>query len=139
MTDPAVPVPVPAPAPAPSAGSGQAPVPAPAENLITIDDFRKVHLRVGKIIDATEHTNANKLLVITVDLGTEKRQIVSGIRQYYPDPKALIGKSAIIVANLQPAVIRGVESRGMLLAAAGAGDVSILQTIREVPPGSPVT
>ena len=64
--------------------------------------------------------------------------IVSGIRQYYK-PEDLVGKHVIVVANLQPAVIRGVESKGMLLAASGNNDVAILQTIREVPPGSKVS
>jgi methionyl-tRNA synthetase len=105
---------------------------------VTIDDFRKLEFRVAKVIACDIHPKADKLFVIQVDLGTEKRQIVSGIRQYYR-PEDLVGKHVIVVANLQPAVIRGVESKGMLLAASGNNDVAILQTIREVPPGSKVS
>lgn len=123
------------PAPAPTAVPAPAPVPA----KITIDDFRKLQLRVAKIVEVAEHPNAQKLYVVKVDLGTEQRQVVAGIKPYYADKAALVGKSVILVANLQPATIRGVESNGMILAASGAGDVSILTPIREVPPGSPVS
>jgi methionyl-tRNA synthetase len=123
----------PTPAPAP------APAPAPQPTTITIDDFKKVELRIGKVLEATEHTNANKLLVLKVDLGNgEIRQVVSGIKQWYA-PADLVGKTVIIVANLQPAVIRGVESKGMLLAATSGPDVIVCTTVKEAAPGSKVS
>ena len=84
--------------------------------MITIDDFAKLELRVAKVISAEAHPNADKLIVMQIDLGDEQRQIVAGLRQYYA-PEDMVGRSLVIVANLQPAVLRGVESNGMLLAA----------------------
>src|SRR5262245_35961450 len=92
------------PAPAP------APVPPPPPATIGIEDFMKVQLKVGKVLECAEHTNANKLLVLKVDLGGgEVRQIVSGIKQWY-QPSQMIGKSVIVVANLAPKPMRGVDS-----------------------------
>ena len=124
------PAPVPAPAPAPAIPPGP-----PAQ--IQYEDFTKVELKVGKVVTCDIHPNADKLYVIQVDLGTEKRQIVSGIRQFYK-PEDLVGKNVIIVCNLAPRMMRGIESKGMLLAASGAGDVSIATLVRDVPPGSGV-
>lgn len=117
-----------------------APVPAPAAPAtITIDDFKKVELRVGKVLECAEHANANKLLVLKVDLGNgDVRQIVSGIKQWY-QPADLVGKSVIIVANLAPAVLRGVESRGMLLAATSGDQVIVLTPSKDAAPGSKVS
>ena len=126
MTDPAAPAP--APAPAPPAG--------PAK--ITIDDFRKLEFKTGKVLECVPHSNADKLFVMKVDVGGETRQIVSGIRAYY-QPDELVGKTVVVVTNLQPAMLRGVESQGMVLAASGAGTVSLLTPVREVPPGSKVS
>jgi methionyl-tRNA synthetase len=123
--------------PAPPAPAVPASPPPPAG--ITIDEFKKVELRIGKVLEAAEHTNANKLLVLKVDLGNgEVRQVVSGIKQWYA-PADLVGKTVIIVANLQPAVIRGVESRGMLLAATSGPDVIVCTTVKEAAPGSKVS
>jgi methionyl-tRNA synthetase len=83
---------------------------------ISIDDFRNLELRVGTITAAAPHPNADRLVVLTVDLGTERRQLVAGIRAHY-EPQSLVGKQIIVVVNLQPATLRGVESQGMLLAA----------------------
>ena len=127
MADPA-----PAPAPAP------APVPPPAPTTITIDDFKKIVLKVGKVVEATAHTNANKLLVLKVDIGGEVRQVVSGIKQWYA-PEQLVGKSVILVANLQPAQLRGVESQGMVLAASSGDQVILLSPEKEAAPGSKVS
>ena len=126
------PIPAPAPAPAP------APVPA-APATITIDDFKKVVLKVGKVVEATAHTNANKLLVLKVDIGGgEVRQVVSGIKQWYA-PEQLVGKSVILVANLAPAQLRGVESQGMVLAASSGDQVILLSPEKEAAPGSKVS
>jgi methionyl-tRNA synthetase len=83
---------------------------------ITIDDFAKVELRVAQILVAERIPKADKLLRLEVDLGYEKRQILAGIAQYY-EPEKLIGRKIIIVANLAPRKMRGLESNGMLLAA----------------------
>jgi len=137
MVGPTPPQPGSAPSSAPSPGGATEGKPAPA--TITIDEFRKVELRIGKVLEAAEHTNANKLLVVKVDLGNgEIRQVVSGIKQWYA-PADLVGKTVIIVANLQPAVIRGVESRGMLLAATSGPDVIVCTTVKEAAPGSKVS
>ena len=128
------------PAPAPAAAPAPAPVPPPAGPAsITIDDFKKVELRVGKVLECTDHANANKLLVLKVDLGNgDVRQIVSGIKQWYA-PADLVGKNVIIVANLAPAVLRGVESRGMLLAASSGAEVIVLQPMKDAAAGSKVS
>ncbi len=104
---------------------------------ITIDDFKKVELRVGKVVDVQPHPNADRLLVLKVDLGAEQRQLVAGIRPWYP-PESLVGKQVVVVANLEPAVLRGVESQGMLLATQDAAGVSVLGPDRPVEPGSGV-
>jgi len=124
-TPPAAPVPPPPPPAAPSA--------------ITIDDFKKVVLKVGKVVEASAHANANKLLVLKVDLGGgEVRQVVSGIKQWYA-PEQLVGKSVIVVANLAPAMLRGVESQGMVLAASSGDQVILLSPEKEAAPGSKVS
>lgn len=86
------------------------------DNLISIDDFSKVNLVVGEIVEANEHPNASKLMVLKVNIGKEVRQIVSGIREYY-EPKDLIGKKVCVVTNLAPIKLRGVESNGMICCA----------------------
>ena len=80
------------------------------------DDFAKLDLRTGKVLEIRDHPNADKLYVLTVDLGNEKRQIIAGLRAYVP-AEALLGKNIIVVANLAPRKMRGLESNGMLLAA----------------------
>lgn len=130
MVEPSVPPP-PAPAPVPA--------PAAAPATIAIDDFKKVVLKVGRVLEAAEHTNANKLLVLKVDLGGgDIRQIVSGIKTWYT-PASLVGKGVVIVSNLQPAVIRGQESRGMLLAASSGPEVIVVTLDKDAAPGSRVS
>jgi methionyl-tRNA synthetase len=107
--------------------------------VITIDDFRKVELRVARIISAEPHPNADRLLVLKVDLGTEQRQLVAGIRASYQDLAALAGREVIVVANLEPAKLRGVESQGMVLATQDALGISLLRPDRDVAPGSAVS
>lgn len=110
---------------------------------INIEDFAKIDLRVATIIAAEPHPNADRLVKLQIDLGSEKRQICAGIRKYHPDPAALVGRQIIIVANLAPRMMRGEESNGMLLAASVGGvpeitDVVLLQPGKEVPAGSTV-
>jgi len=108
--------------------------------MITIEDFRKIELKAGKVLSAEPHPNADKLLVLKVDLGEgDIRQLVAGVKPFYPDPQALVGRTVAVVSNLQPAQLRGVESQGMILAASGGGAVSILSPDREIPPGSKVS
>ncbi len=88
-----------------------------AINLVTIDDVAKVQLKTGRVVAAEEVPKSKKLLKLEVDLGSETRQILAGIKESYSDPKALIGKLVIAVSNLKPAKLMGLESQGMLLAA----------------------
>ncbi len=111
---------------------------------IQYDDFVKLDLRIATILEASEHPNADKLLCMKVDLGSEQRQIIAGIKGYY-DPETLVGKQIVIVANLAPRKMRGLESQGMLLAASSMDengedrDVIILTPQRALPAGSPVS
>ena len=83
---------------------------------ITIDDLKKIDIRLGTILSASPVPDADKLYVFSIDLGEESpRQILSGIREYYPDPSVLVGKQVPVVANLAPRTIRGLESNGMIL------------------------
>ncbi|MEW5806529.1 MAG: methionine--tRNA ligase [Acidobacteriota bacterium] len=107
------------------------------ENLISIDEFMKVDLRVGKIEAAERVEGTTKLLKIIIDIGTEKRQIVAGVADTYA-PEQLIGKEVIFVANLKPARVRGVESQGMLLAADVGGKAVVPFFDRDIPTGSRV-
>ena len=93
---------------------------------ISIDDFKKIELKVATIKAAEPHPNADKLMVLQIDLGTEQRQICAGIRNQYT-AEELVGKQIIVVANLATAKLRGMESRGMLLAAS-SGDRVIVMT-----------
>jgi methionyl-tRNA synthetase len=114
--------------------------PAPQPPVkVSIDDFKKLEFKVGKILEVTPHPNADRLYIIKVDLGGETRQVVAGIRPFYPDPAPLVGRLIVVVANLQPAMLRGVESQGMILAATGGGTVAVLSPEKEVPPGSKVS
>lgn len=107
--------------------------------MIPIEDFKKVELKIGKVLEAAPHPNADRLLVLKVDLGNaETRQIVAGIKASYA-PEQLVGKTVVVVANLAPAVLRGVESQGMLLAASQPGAISVLTLDRDLPPGSTVS
>jgi methionyl-tRNA synthetase len=117
-----------------------APPPAPPpDGLISIDDFAKVHLRCAKVLVCERHPNAEKLLRLEVDMGGETRQLVAGIASAY-QPEDLVGRTIIVVANLKPAKLRGLESQGMLLAATGPDGVPhVLGPDGEVPPGSKVS
>jgi len=105
--------------------------------VIQFDDFMKLDLRTARILEASEHPNADKLFVLKVDLGTETRQLIAGIKGYY-EADELVGKNIIIVANLAPRKMRGLESQGMLLAASteDKSDVILLTTDRNISPGS---
>jgi methionyl-tRNA synthetase len=104
---------------------------------ISFEEWKKVDLRIAKIIDVKDHPNADKLYVIRVSLGSEERTIVAGIKPWYKKEE-LIGKKIVIVANLQPKNFRGIESKGMLLAAEHENDVALLTVDRDIKEGSKV-
>ncbi|MDO8589220.1 MAG: methionine--tRNA ligase [Armatimonadota bacterium] len=110
--------------------------PEPQEHL-THDEFKKMELRIAEIVAAERHPNADKLLKLTVSLGDERRTIVAGIAQWY-EPDALVGKKIVLLANLAPATIRGVQSQGMLLAADVDGQAVILTPDSDVPSGAKI-
>ncbi|HLR33731.1 MAG TPA: methionine--tRNA ligase [Tissierellales bacterium] len=105
---------------------------------ITIDDFAKLDLKVVEIVEAKEHPKADKLLVLQVDTGNEKRQVVSGIKEFY-SPENLVGKKAILIANLKPIKLRGEESHGMLLAAEKNGKLTLVSTLEDIEAGAIVS
>jgi len=118
-----------------SGGAG----PAPGKPEIAYETFAALDLRTARVTAAEKHPGADKLTVLTVDLGAQgSRQIVAGIAQQYA-PEDLLGKTIVIVANLKPVRLRGVESRGMLLAAAGGGQIVVLTTLGAAEPGWAVT
>lgn len=104
---------------------------------ITIDDFAKVELKVGTITECKPHPKADRLLVEQIDLGDEVRQVVSGIAEHYK-PEELVGKQVIVVTNLKPVKLRGVESQGMLLCAANDKDLSFVSVAKDMPNGTTV-
>lgn len=106
--------------------------------MITIDEFRKLELKVATIKRAEPHPNADKLLVLQIDLGSEERQIVAGIRGHY-QAEELVGRQVVVVANLETAKLRGVESQGMLLAASDSDRIVILTPQKKVNPGAKVS
>ena len=105
----------PAPAPGTPAAPAAAPAVPPGVALITIDDFFKTKLVTGEVIQAEPHPKADRLLVLQIKIGDRTKQIVSGIRQFYT-PEQMVGRTIIVVDNLQPTKLRGVDSFGMLLA-----------------------
>jgi len=135
----AKPAPAPAPAPKPAAAPPAAPAErSPALPAITIDDFGKIELRVGTVLAATAVPKAKKLLHLTVDLGEPTpRSIVAGVAEAY-GPDQIIGKQVIVVANLEPATIRGVTSQGMILAAGDAQILGLSALDHDVPAGTRV-
>jgi methionyl-tRNA synthetase len=123
-------------APPPVVPQAAAEAPAAAPQHITIDDFAKVELRVAQILVAERVPKADKLLRLEIDLGYEKRQILAGIAQHY-EPEKLIGRKIIVVVNLAPRKMRGLESNGMLLAASLDDGAPVLAGfLEEVPLGA---
>jgi methionyl-tRNA synthetase len=110
----------------------------PVQEFISIDDVRKLYLRVAKILQAERVPKSKKLLKFEVDLGTEKRTVVSGIGHQFA-PEALVGKHVVMVANLKPTTLMGVESQGMLLVGASPEEKMQILDLQELPPGSQVT
>mgnify|MGYP003394574978 CR=1 FL=1 len=103
--------------------------------MISFDQFKEINLRIVKIVSAERMEGSDKLLRLRVMLGEEERQIIAGIGKRY-DPEGLVGREIVIVANLEPRTLMGVESQGMLLAADGPDGPVLLQPDTEVPSGS---
>ena len=115
--------------------------PAPAGPTIAYDDFAKLELRVATVLECKPHANADKLLVLQIELGNgEKRQICAGLRQHY-QPEQLVGKQIVVVANLAPRTMRGEISQGMLLAATDLPTQKVIVVSPSEPaaPGSKVS
>lgn len=110
-----------------------------AKDLIKIDDFDKIELKIGKILKCEKHPNADRLLVFQIDLGEEQRQIVSSIAEFFTCEE-LVGKNVVVVTNLEPAKFRGLESNGMLLCASTPNDeqLDLLTIARDLPAGTNV-
>lgn len=106
--------------------------------MASYEEFSRLELKTARILSAEPHPNADRLYCLTVDLGGESRTLVAGIRPAYPDPQALVGRLVAVVANLEPAVIRGVASQGMILAADDGKTVAFLTPERDVAPGAKI-
>jgi len=110
----------------------------PQQQLVSFAEFKKLDLRVALVKSVQEHPNAQKLYVLKIDIGGEERQIVAGLRPYYT-PEQLSGRLIVVVCNLEPAMLRGVQSQGMLLAAQDGGRVMALQPDGDAAPGAKVS
>lgn len=103
--------------------------------MATIEEFKKIELVVAQVKEVKEHPNADRLYVLQVDTGRDVRQIVAGIRKAYT-PQELIGRKIILVMNMEPALIRGEASNGMLLAASDANGMALLMPDKDITLGS---
>jgi len=103
--------------------------------MISFNDFKKLELRIGEILEAEKVPNTDKLLRLTIDTGTETRQIVAGMAESY-EPASLIGKQVPVLMNLEPKSFRGIESHGMILAVDVEGQPVLLHPDKKVPLGS---
>src|SRR5271170_2762997 len=115
--------------------------PPTGTTTITYDDFAKLDLRVATVLECKPHPNADKLLVLQIDLGDERRQICAGLRQHIADPQSMVGKQIVVVANLAPRTMRGEISQGMLLAATdpATGKVIVVSPSESVAAGAKVS
>ena len=104
--------------------------------MATIEDFAKLEIKIGKVVSAEKIPEGDKLLKLVVDFGSETRQIMSGIAEFFPEPAVLVGKQMPFVTNLEPRKLRGYESQGMILAVDGVDKPVMLHPEIEVLPGS---
>ncbi|MEM0226937.1 MAG: methionine--tRNA ligase subunit beta [Thermofilaceae archaeon] len=107
-------------------------------SYVSFEEFQKLDLRVGKVVSAERVQRARKLLLLKVDIGGELRTLVAGLAEYYA-PEQLVGKEIVVVANLEPKVIMGLKSEGMLLAAVVNGKPVLIVPESEVPPGTKIS
>jgi methionyl-tRNA synthetase len=122
-------------APAATQPASAAPI---SDGRITIDDFMKVDLRVAKVLEAEKVPNSRKLIKLSIDVGTEQRTLVAGIAEAY-EPEQLVGRTIVMVFNLKPAKLMGIESNGMVLAASpDGGKPTLVGFAQDVPPGTRV-
>ncbi|MBN1492747.1 MAG: methionine--tRNA ligase subunit beta [Candidatus Omnitrophica bacterium] len=105
---------------------------------VSFNDFKKVDIRVAEIVEAKEHPNADKLVVLKIKVGDEEKQIVAGIKAFY-GLEQLRGKKIIVVNNLEPAQLRGETSEGMLLAVRGNDGLGLLTVDKDMPSGAVVS
>jgi len=105
--------------------------------MATLEDFKKIELRIAEVLDVVPHPNADRLYVLQVQIGDVKKQIVAGIRSFY-SPEELKGKKVVVVDNLEPAMLRGVESQGMLLAAKDESSLGVVTLDRPIALGAKV-
>ncbi len=105
---------------------------------VSLPQFKKLDIRLAKILDAEDIPGADRIWKLTVDAGAGNKTLVAGIKKWYPQKEALIGKTVVVIDNLEPALIRGVESKGMLLAAKNGELLSLLSAEPALSPGSPV-
>ena len=105
--------------------------------MVSITDFQKLEFRTGEVLEVKPHPNADRLYVLQVKIGETTKQIVAGIKLYYQESE-LIGKKVVVVHNLEPSVIRGVESQGMLLAASTPEKLTLVVPERDIPSGAQV-
>lgn len=110
--------------------------------IVTFDEFSRLDIRVAKVLEASDHPNADKLICIGIDIGGERRQIVASLKGHYT-AESLVGKSIVVITNLAPRKMRGVESQGMLLAASFGEDddrqVVVIVPDKDTPAGSGVS
>ena len=107
--------------------------------MITFDEFQNIDLRTAKVLEAHAHPNADRLVVLSIDIGElGERQIVAGIRGFY-EPESLVGRTIVVVANLEPAKLRGETSEGMLLAVKDGDTLRLLTPDGEIAPGAPIS
>lgn len=103
--------------------------------MVSYEDFKKLELKVAEIKEVNDHPNADRLYVLTIDLGDKQKQIVAGIKAFY-QKEDLIGKQVVVIDNLETAILRGVESQGMLLAASDETGIVIVSPERKIKAGS---
>ncbi|MCI0533309.1 hypothetical protein L0Y49_03775 [bacterium] len=108
--------------------------------MITIDEFKKMEIKIGEILSAEKIPDTDKLLKLSVAMGEESpRTIVSGIAKFFPDPETLVGRKVAFAANLEPRTIRGIESQGMILAVGSeGGPFSLLEVSKDITAGSAI-
>lgn len=135
MTDATTPTPTPTPVPVATTPTTIA---APEQKpLVSYDTFAQLDLRIATVLEAREHPNANKLLLLKIQVGDVVKQIVAGIKAHY-EPQSLVGTQIVVVNNLEPAMLRGEESQGMLLAATDANGMALLRPEKPLTSGSKV-
>ncbi|MEK9134791.1 MAG: methionine--tRNA ligase subunit beta [Patescibacteria group bacterium] len=103
--------------------------------MVTFEEFQKLDIRIGKVLSAEKIEGSNKLIKLEIDLGEEKRQVITGMAEFY-EPDYFLNKNLVILANLEPRKFMGIESQGMILAADVAGQPILLIPEKETPPGS---